>query len=425
MKYCAKCGNPMDDDMMFCQKCGTKFEGVISSGNSIQTKLEQMKKYNLVMDAQTISWEYLREDGERSGQISAKQDKLCLELVDLIKEILNTVTEKDKDIVEREVYTYVLQMATRMCREGEKLFANYSGYKELFDMGSGLVQRGQLNAATFLDQMINQDYVYKAIAGLQGVHSSRIKDALDEKVIYDNMEYKNLTKQLAQAFNDMWTKCIKRFTDFFASPGEGFININWDIYNIILKGLPISMIDTLDEHGWNLALDDWEKNHNGAQYKRNFLNKRDAQRDEMRKKEQEIADNKYWESHPEELAETKKKQEEISEIRKKISEITKEKVSIETEKHPFDNKSDDIKKNIDEKQSRIEKLGKKIFGKKKAEEEIITIKPEIDKLKGKLQEVTDKIQVYEKSISEKTIEINAMEREIRNIEQEIDKLRNK
>ena len=25
MKYCSKCGNPMDDDMMFCQKCGTKF----------------------------------------------------------------------------------------------------------------------------------------------------------------------------------------------------------------------------------------------------------------------------------------------------------------------------------------------------------------------------------------------------------------
>lgn len=50
-------------------------------------------------------------------------------------------------------------------------------------------------------------------------------------------------------------------------------------------------------------------------------------------------------------------------------------MSIETEKHPFDNKSDDIKKDIDEKQSRIEKLGKKIFGKKKAEEEIITIKP--------------------------------------------------
>lgn len=34
MKYCAKCGNPMEDDMMFCQKCGTKFEGVIASAQT-------------------------------------------------------------------------------------------------------------------------------------------------------------------------------------------------------------------------------------------------------------------------------------------------------------------------------------------------------------------------------------------------------
>ena len=47
-------------------------------------------------------------------------------------------------------------------------------------------------------------------------NSLSVVHALDEKVIYDNMEYKNLTKQLAQAFNDMWTKCIKRYTDFFA-----------------------------------------------------------------------------------------------------------------------------------------------------------------------------------------------------------------
>lgn len=46
-------------------------------------------------------------------------------------------------------------------------------------------------------------------------------------------------------------------------------------------------------------------------------------------------------------------------------------MSIETEKHPFDNKSDDIKKDIDEKQSRIEKLGKKIFGKKKLKKKLL------------------------------------------------------
>lgn len=52
MKYCAKCGNPMEDDMMFCQKCGTKFEGVIASAQTgIEAKIAKMKKYNLVIDA--------------------------------------------------------------------------------------------------------------------------------------------------------------------------------------------------------------------------------------------------------------------------------------------------------------------------------------------------------------------------------------
>lgn len=44
MKYCAKCGNPMEDDMMFCQKCGAKFEGVVLDvTNDIEVKLAKMK----------------------------------------------------------------------------------------------------------------------------------------------------------------------------------------------------------------------------------------------------------------------------------------------------------------------------------------------------------------------------------------------
>lgn len=426
MKYCAKCGNPMEDDMMFCQKCGTKFEGVVPNASSnIEIKLAKMKKYSLVIDAQTISWEYLRENGERAGNITVKQDKLCQELSALVKDILETVSDNDRDLVEREVYTYILQMGYRMCKEGEKLFANYSGFKELFDMGNALVRSGQLDGRSFLGQMMEQDYVYKVIAGLQGLHSSRIKEMLNEDVIYNNMEYRDLTRQLAQAFNDMWVKCIKRYTDFFMSPGEDYINQNWDIYNVLLKGLPVSAVDRLDEHGWQLALDDWEKNHNGWQYKQNFIKKRDQQRDAKRKKEQEIEDKKYWESHPEEFAETQKKQENIAEIRKKIQEIIKEKVSVETEKRPFDNKKEDIQREIDEKQNRIEKLGKKIFGKKKAEEEIEEIKPQIEKLKNELQEVDKKLQTYQKSISEKETKTKALEREIRNIEQEIEKLRRK
>ncbi len=426
MKYCAKCGNPMEDDMMFCQKCGTKFEGVVSTAPSdIEVKLAKMKKYNLVIDAQTISWEYLREDGERAGNITVKQDKLCEELADLVKDILTTVSDEDRDLVEREVYTYVLQMGYKMCKEGEKLFANYSGFKELFDMGSNLVQTGQLDAGTFLNQMLDQDYVYKVIAGLQGLHSSRIKEVLDEDVIYNNMEYRGLTKQLAQAFNDMWVKCIKRYTDFFLSPGEGYINQNWDIYNVLLKGLPVSVIDTLDERGWKLALDDWEKNHNGWQYKQNFIKKRDQQRDAKRKQEQELADKQYWASHPDEYKQLEENKKKISEIWTSVDAVEKEIRLLESEKKPLDEKKANIEASITDKKQTIEKLGKKIFGKKKAEEEINVLNGEISKLDQELQMLCDQIKTAEKPISDKKTEKSNLEREIRRIEQENVALRNK
>ena len=58
----------------------------------------------------------------------------------------------------------------------------------------------------------------------------------------------------------MWYSCVKRYTDFYLSPGEPYIENNWELYNTILKGLPISEIDSLNESGWDLVLNDWEKN---------------------------------------------------------------------------------------------------------------------------------------------------------------------
>lgn len=71
----------------------------------------------------------------------------------------------------------------------------------------------------------SQNFIYsnhKGSGGFDMSNSLSVVHALDEKVIYDNMEYKNLTKQLAQAFNDMWTKCIKRYTDFFCKSWREF-----------------------------------------------------------------------------------------------------------------------------------------------------------------------------------------------------------
>lgn|GEM_PF-6660714 len=426
MKYCAKCGNPMEDDMMFCQKCGTKFEGVIASAQTgIEAKIAKMKKYNLVIDASSMSWQYVHDDTERAGNVLVKQNQMCHELQDLIVDILSSVDDKNKDSVEKEVYTYILDMGRRMCLEGAKMFADYSGYKELFDQGNSLVQIRRIEPAQFLGQMQQVDIPYKSISGVQGLNAWELKEKLNADVIYNNLEYRELTKKFAQAFNEMMAKEIKRYTDFFLSPGIEHINTNWDMYVTILKGLPMSMIDTLDESGWKAILDDREKNHNGGQFKREFLRKRDEQREEQRKKEQEIEDKKYWEIHPEEYKQLESNKAKIAEIMTAIDSVEQEIRSLENAKKPLDNKKIDIESSISYKKYNVDKLGKKIFGKKKAEAEIQVLNGEIEKLSQELQSVSDEVKVAEKPIFDKKLEQSNLEREIKMLEQENVDLRNK
>lgn len=426
MKYCAKCGNPMEDDMMFCQKCGTKFEGVIASAQTgIEAKIAKMKKYNLVIDASSMSWQYVYDDTERAGNVLVKQNQMCHELQDLIVDILSSVDDKNKDSVEKEVYTYILDMGRRMCLEGAKMFADYSGYKELFDQGNSLVQIRRIEPAQFLGQIQQVDIPYKSISGVQGLNAWELKEKLNADVIYNNLEYRELTKKFAQAFNEMMAKEIKRYTDFFLSPGIEHINTNWDMYVTILKGLPMSMIDTLDESGWKAILDDREKNHNGGQFKREFLRKRDEQREEQRKKEQEIEDKKYWEIHPEEYKQLESNKAKIAEIMTAIDSVEQEIRSLENAKKPLDNKKIDIESSISDKKYNVDKLGKKIFGKKKAEAEIQELNGEIEKLSQELQSVSDEVKVAEKPIFDKKLEQSNLEREIKMLEQENVDLRNK
>lgn len=283
----------------------------------------------------------------------------------------------------------------------------------------------RIEPAQFLGQMQQVDIPYKSISGVQGLNAWELKEKLNADVIYNNLEYRELTKKFAQAFNEMMAKEIKRYTDFFLSPGIEHINTNWDMYVTIIKGLPMSMIDTLDESGWKAILDDREKNHNGGQFKREFLRKRDEQREEQRKKEQEIEDKKYWETHPEEYKQLESNKAKIAEIMTAIDSVEQEIRSLENAKKPLDNKKIDIESSISDKKYNVDKLGKKIFGKKKAEAEIQELNGEIEKLSQELQSVSDEVKVAEKPIFDKKLEQSNLEREIKMLEQENVDLRNK
>lgn len=425
MKYCAKCGNSMEDDMMFCQKCGTRFENTINDENSIDDKIEQIKKYNLVIESSSLSWQYIHEDGERAGNLIAKQNNMCQELCKLIRDVLDNLTDKNRDIVEREVYSHILSMGCKMCKEGEKLFGNYDGYKELFEQGNSLVIAGCLEPGQFLNKMMDVDRAYKVTAGVQGLNACELKKELNENVIYENLEFRKLTKDLAQTFNKMWSKCIKRHTDFFLSPSADFININWSVYEAILKGLSQSIIDTLDESGWDFALDDREKNHNDRQFKEEFNRNRNKKRGERRKQEQEEADKKYWEKHSEEYKVVQENIKNIANLKSAVSSVENEITALKKQREPYEKQEEEFEYKIYDKKERIDKLNRKIFGKKKAKEEIQILNNEILHLEEDIKRVNISIKEYDEPLSTKGIEKSELQRKIRGMEQEISDLRNK
>ena len=189
MKFCGNCGNEMEDDMLFCTKCGTKFENTIN--NNTNNIVSKIKQYNLIIYKDNCSWQYVNDNFEKIVKIIDKQNSLCEEFKELL---YNTLNEYENLSFEerKDIYLYTLNMLIEMCNESSKMFSDYSGLKELFETNKNI-----LFAKEFLDFIMNADMNYKVIAGFQMQLVSDIKNILDEEVIKKDEELRNITFQLA------------------------------------------------------------------------------------------------------------------------------------------------------------------------------------------------------------------------------------
>lgn len=212
----------------------------------MKEKIAKLKSYNLFLDAELHTWDYIGDDVRRVGEIIKNQSEICDEFCQCVKSIL------EENVAEHDVYIYVLQAGIRLCEEGERLFAEDAGLQRLFDLGNDYVKAEKLQADVFLKRLYQADYPYKFMASMQGYMAAQIKAVLDEKIIAESLEYCNLLKRMAQAYNRMWSKCVKRHRDFFAYPSEEFTKANRRNYEIILEGLPEKTIRKLDESAWKI-----------------------------------------------------------------------------------------------------------------------------------------------------------------------------
>jgi len=268
----------MVDDMSFCPKCGTKF---VDKANvpSFVGKIENLKKYNLVIGASELPWKYVAGSSERVGNIMNKQNQICSEMKVLLDEIRSCDKTDDLPrLLEEDVYPFILNVCQQLCEDGASLFGDYLGYREFFDQNVQRVNDRKISPEKALKEISDIDLMYKAIAGAQGVFAWELYTKLDLNVISNNNELREMTVRLAQKYNDLIRNEGRRYTDFFLSPSTEHIDYIWEMYSDILKPLTPADIDNLDESGWEHLLDDQEKNHNGGHYKKAFLANRDLQR---------------------------------------------------------------------------------------------------------------------------------------------------
>lgn len=391
--------------------------------DDIRDKLIKMHNCNVLLDRKVMTWDFIRNDPKGSGQKFGEQRNRCLELHGVIDDILSNVDREQRVYVEKEVYSYVLNVSCQLCNEGSKLFLDYSGYKKLFDQGHNLVIHKKLPPEKFLDMIIDVDKPYRTLSIVQGFYAWELKEKLDAAVIYHDNDLRLQLQRLAQAYNYLIKSELERHMKFFSSPGVDHINKNWDMYVAILKGLPLSMIQQLDESGWMKVLDDQEKNQHGEQFKREFLMRRKQFRESYVDVEKDMIEEKSLLLYPNILKRFRDNRKKISEFQEQITKALEKQNAAQSTIGSLEDKIKELEEKIKESKQKMEEFSQRTFFKKHAIKKIVTINKEIDDFQQQIQELKKQRRENMITFSNKKIDEKRLRREVEAIEGEQERLK--
>ncbi len=426
MKYCAKCGHTLEDDMAFCPECGTK-RHERQSGQSdalLDSQIEKLKSYTVHFEPSVIDWGYiLGLDVQGRGELATKQDHLCLEMVDLIESLVEKC--RGNSSAEREVYSCALEEAAQLIFSAKTLLDDY----ELMSrMQEGFASRIGIERTT---RALNEsDKDFRSVASLQLLHASRIKKALDVNVIRGSKAYREKVLKLANSLAETWGIYVRRECSFFEVSSNGgvfkFVSINsikkrlediWGFYMDIVEGLNYNEIETLDLSKW----EDQPKELNSTDkaFWDGFIKVMHQQLNDLKNKEDAL----MWNAHPEKKARKTELDAEIGKIKVELAPKLTERDALAKHKKRLEEVQQNSEKRIAENEARIIALKKKLFGKTKAQAEAISLEDENDLTRSEMTKARDDEQEIEGRLAAVEAEIEQKEKLIDELENQIVALR--
>lgn len=406
MKFCGNCGNQMNDDMLFCQKCGTKFAG--AENDPLKSKVDELKASNLIVDTSVVKWDYiLKTEGTGAAELIKTQYDLTNAVCAQIKEILAENKGDNAAANEREVYNYVLDSAIELVKNGWAILNDCSGAMEYRNNSMEYAMAGGHETyVEYCKVLDGLDGFWRQLGLSQLTAAVNTKGELDPDVINEDPEYQQKAIDLVFLLNGAWGALADRIVVFGAPTGDGLFDTMhvsslvepqdavWSLFTKAIKGVNSYAVESLESTSWFKHLDDCEKEKTG--YKEDFANRYEAFIASYCKEESE----QYWGRHPEKLALKQEYDAQIEALAKEKAPLEAKREELHKERSAYACQEDSLGKRLEGNNKRIDELGRKIFGKKKAQEEIEEIKKENVKFQKEITEFSVKKREHDKTINE-------------------------
>lgn len=315
---CANCGADIADGAAFCPKCGVGQGSRSPVKGGVQGMVEELCSYNLSLDRNALSWEYVQEIGEsRAEEITHSLATLTDEMGALAESILSDphAEAEQKAIVHR----CLLNTAIGLCDTSQAMLRDADGlmrqvalhynegdksglvgdfkkrhYLDMIGYYSGQALDGDPSTKSdvfdFYDSLERADQSYRVVAMSGLLCAVGLKSRVDSETIETSKEYQLLVMRLANSFDDALgafadrmnafcdikprkggkigiTQCIidefnaigesgagGGFYEVPRSPSLDYMEKNFLLYREIVSGLTSENLAKITASGWAICL---------------------------------------------------------------------------------------------------------------------------------------------------------------------------
>ena len=427
MKYCTNCGNQMRDDMLFCPKCGNKFEAPDGIAES-DPRLASLREFNLVMDPAEVTWEYVHDlEGEDSAELTLAHDKMCQEYRASLSEIINGASTSEPG--KTAAALHALEMSRDMLLSAKAMLEDIESLKKFKMVFVAAVAGGaDLEFSEFPVLLSRADYPFYILSSINLIHVGAIARELPHSMVNGHPLCLRAAVECAKAFVAAWKALLARLEEYptgldvTRAPSTGQMEQIWDAYCALTEPLSISDVRAIDESTWSDSISlvkQWaECQGQPADEFANGMNRKIRQRLEQKAEREEAS---YWAEHPEKAEEKAALDNQLAVLSEELDVLLEHLGLEEAKKTKVTAEIERMRRGIEENKGNLQRYNIPIIYRRERKQ----WQREIDEWETRIPKLQAEAALHDEPIAIARAAVNDKEEEIAAVKDEVARLKNR